>query len=453
MVENQTNKFFLEADISVIDSPSKDLISKAYASDVLSLSKIKRQPDLLYSKAIFVSTGENKNGAYFIPYELYKAKNSIVNKPLDIEHDEQTIVGHIIDYAFMSQDGHQFDPDSTVNKLGENDFNSTNFDIGIVGVMHKVRFPELASEILKGEYGVSMEVLYGDYHIKVGDIIVPKEQAVRSGLIKMVGQHVHITHASKPIRNNNKTDRILKVFKDMFFYGCGFTKRPANTRSVIMESASENLDMIDKLDTFDVKGIPVFDQYVYEANKMSILPLKKEHADTIVEDMMEEDMELSRPILEKIADNDTSQCISFKRHVYDRNSQEAGAKVIAENWCALFDDACPVAGSATDPACYRSVFGRTVIDTVTSKFDVLLRERQKKAAQLIGIPVPEEKEVRVHNPGNTYDINQVRTEITSNNVGEPLEKLIRHSESAIASLDASMVEADKILEKYKNIKS
>jgi len=446
------NKFYLEADLTVVDSPSADLAFKATASDSLLIPSVNKQPDLLYNKAVFVSTGENKNGAYFLPLELYKAKGTIVNKAIDMEHDEQTIVGHIIDYAFMRYDRTIFNPDSLYKEQGEELFDKSEFDIGIVAVMHKLRFPEIAQEILDGHYGVSMEVLYSDYNIKVGDVIIPKDQAERSGIVKLIGQHVRVTHGSKPINGKTGTDRILRIFKNMLFYGCGYTKRPANSRSVILESASE-VSINNMVKEFDVKGIPVFDKYVYEASKMEIRTDKKEVADLSEEDSGEEGASggnMDSPTLEVTSNNnDDANCVSFKRHVWDRNSQEAGAQVVAENWCALFDEACPVAGASLNAACLRSVLGRTIVESVSTQFEALLDARYKRAADLLGVPAPEET-TRVHAPGNVYNINQVKSEIKNNNVGEPIDNLITHSHSALASLDDSIAKADKVLGKSKS---
>src|SRR4030042_6785483 len=94
---------YLEANIEL--HKETDVVREK-ASKVINLPADKdKQPDLLYFSAIFVSSGENLNHAYFLPSELVKAEKSIVNKALDVEHAEDQIIGHIYERAFMDKDG------------------------------------------------------------------------------------------------------------------------------------------------------------------------------------------------------------------------------------------------------------------------------------------------------------------------------------------------------------
>jgi hypothetical protein len=87
---NKENKFYLEADIKIEKETS---ILKEKASKVIDLPEGEdKQPDLQYFSAVFVSSGENLNHAYFMPSELVLAENTIVNKALDIEHQESQII-------------------------------------------------------------------------------------------------------------------------------------------------------------------------------------------------------------------------------------------------------------------------------------------------------------------------------------------------------------------------
>lgn len=97
----------LEADIKV----EKETASlRETAASIINLPKDSdKQIDLLYFSAIFVSSGENLNHAYFMPSELVKAEGTIINKALDVEHKEEEIIGHIYERAFMDKEGNPLD--------------------------------------------------------------------------------------------------------------------------------------------------------------------------------------------------------------------------------------------------------------------------------------------------------------------------------------------------------
>ena len=78
MVENKLKKIYLEADIEL---HKETAALRERASKIINLpDEKKKQPDLLYFSAIFVSSGENLNHAYFLPSELVAAEGTIINK-------------------------------------------------------------------------------------------------------------------------------------------------------------------------------------------------------------------------------------------------------------------------------------------------------------------------------------------------------------------------------------
>lgn len=112
--------------------------------------------------------------------------------------------------------------------------------------------------------------------------------------------------------------------------------------------------------------------------------------------------------------SDPDICISFKRYVYERGpgdndpgvpetvdatpglvprvdsypAPSAGVaagdnvsvedKIVHENWCALFDTACPTPGGlATHPECLRLVLNRTTKETISNYYEQLQENRRK----------------------------------------------------------------------------
>lgn len=219
-----------------------------------------RQPDLQYLTAIFVSSGMNKNGAVFLGSELCKASKTIAHKAVDIEHDERAIIGQITNSVYMDHAGKLIDPCSFVgDKVKAADM--MDMDVAISAIIHKARFPEIADQILNGEWMVSMEAYYRDYDVKVGDLIIPRDQASQLGYDKLVGSVVRVKDGKKELGFH----LVGRVLRDITFCGVGIVKSPANERSVILESAAlkefvdcnkENASVLDLSEIAEVEKAP-----------------------------------------------------------------------------------------------------------------------------------------------------------------------------------------------------
>jgi len=66
-------------------------------------------PDLYALRTVLVSSGWNKNDDVFAIEELYKAKNTPVNKKIDYQHDELIIIGHISNAYLVDKSGNILD--------------------------------------------------------------------------------------------------------------------------------------------------------------------------------------------------------------------------------------------------------------------------------------------------------------------------------------------------------
>lgn len=208
-----------------------------------------RQADLLFMSAILVSTGTNKNGATFLGSELIKARDSISQKALNVEHEEQKIIGHIASSIYLNQEGSVIDDEKWFKELSTEEnkgiiisqLDSMDMDIGIVCVVYKDRFSALAEEIMRGEWKVSMECYYEDFDIKIGNNIVSKNNL--SNAIKLKS---HVSEDLEKVLAGTSlgTPYVSRVLRDIRFCGVGIVKNPANERSIILESAKAKLDQV-----------------------------------------------------------------------------------------------------------------------------------------------------------------------------------------------------------------
>jgi hypothetical protein len=380
----------------------------ASVADILSLpDEASRQPDLQYLTAIFVSSGMNKNGAVFLGSELVKARNSIDSKAVDIEHEEQSIIGQITGNAFLKRDRTMIDVESAATEMSVEELDELEMDIGITAIIHKSRFPEIAKEIEAGQWMVSMEAFYRDYDIKVGDKIIPREKAEELGYDKMVGTVVQVRDGNKEMGFH----LVGRVLRDILFAGVGIVQNPANPRSVIMEAAAINEYVEEEskegnskvIDLAGLEGVTT-ETASREDNDERIREVVRDFVLKVIDETMAARIENVPPKSSEeddaeekeeahITDNRSlpGTCVSYARYVYTypqdmledpetdlsqypkysqpglHDSEAPGAEVSREHYCKLFDADCTARpGDATDPNCLRHVFSRTVEEEIAS---------------------------------------------------------------------------------------
>ncbi len=361
-----------------------------------------RQMDLQYLTCIFVSSGMNKNGAVFLGSELCKARGTIAYKAVDIEHDERAIIGQIMGSAYMHRDGTILDPSGLLETSSLNDLDMMDMDIAASCIIHKARFPEIADEINRGEWMVSMEAYYRDYDVKVGDLIIPREQATILGYDKLIGTVVRVKDGGKELGYH----LVGRVLRDITFSGVGIVKNPANERSIIMEAAAvrdfcnlnkEHASIVNLADIAIVdpnSGHAVANTDITEIVRNVIreelaLALPKEQSGLMPGDLRpgtcvhfkKEVVTLPAPVMDEPA-TDLSQYPLFSPPG-GVDSNPPGTTIAKENHCNLFDLACSSRpGDATAPTCWRNVFATTVKDEL-SNYEEIVRSIRSKSGNLV----------------------------------------------------------------------
>lgn len=328
----------LESEIKILEE-TEDLLKEVAA--IVEFPKNKT-PDVLFFSGCFVSSGENLNHAYFMPSELVKAYASIVNKPLDIEHAEDEIVGHIYSSAFVDGGGKVLD----INELSNMDdsvLDDMSIDVLIGGIVYKSRFPELAEEVKKGKWKLSMETYFQNYDVKVGDLILSKKEAEVMGLASLEA----LGKAAKIVKKNVTvaSGKVVRVLRDLMFSGCGLVKQPANPRSLIFETAKKREEegtIIIELDD-DSQKDGVGDK---EKSGIDIVDIRRQTSVGI--------------------------CVSYKKYVYASEPVGPDTEILHENWCTLFDAECTSFGhDVTDPNCLRRQAERKAAAYTEAKLESL----------------------------------------------------------------------------------
>jgi hypothetical protein len=330
----------LEADISIIEAT--DDLKKEVASIVDFPDN--KTPDMLFFSGIFVSSGENLNKAYFKPSELIKAAHTINNKPLDIEHAEDQIVGHIYSSKFVDRSGKELDL-KELSSISDEESDKIDMDVMIAGILYKSRFPQVAEEVTEDKWKLSMETYFQDYDIKIGNVIMSRKEAEALGLVAagkgVVERTVRVLKSGKEIA----VGEVVRVLRGLLFSGCGLVKNPANPRSVILETAKKNSQqeeiVIDLDNIVDEKGEDV---------------VIKEEADIDTTDIRTQ--------------TSVGICVSYRKTVYDATFKDQRSKVLHTDWCTLYEKGCTSPSRGADhPDCLRWKIKNTAKSYVYGKLE------------------------------------------------------------------------------------
>ena len=327
---------YLKANIELHEETAE---LKAAASIIELPEGAKKQIDLQYFSAVFVSSGANLNHAYFLPSELVKAEGTIVNKAMDLEHSEDEIVGHIYDRAFMNIEGHKIELEELAS-METASLDSEEFHIAIAGIVYKNRFPDLAREVASGKWSVSMEAYFRNYDVKIGNLIISKPEAEALGLAhndnSIYGKIAKVIKKTKEIANG----AIDRVLRDITFSGCGFVKKPANPPSIVLETASDRIRDIPVNDEVIILDYDKLEEEQEEVSNIKVTSSKVEPSDS-------EEAELQY--------NDTvGVCVSYKKEVYDSTFKDELSKIVHSDWCTLYERSCTsFSRDTTDPKCLK----------------------------------------------------------------------------------------------------
>ena len=320
-------KIYLEAEIQLHEETAA---LKAKASKVIELpTEARKQPDLSYFSAIFVSSGENLNHAYFLGSELVKAEGTIINKALDVEHSEEEIIGHIYERAFIDKEGTPLNMNELAS-LETASLDSKDMHIAIAGIIYKNRFPNLAKEVADNSWKVSMECYFQDYDIKVGDLLLNRKEAEALGLAssddKILGRLAKVLKNGKEVAEGT----IARVLRGICFSGCGIVKNPANPPSVILETAKEKTKA--KVN-----------------NEIIILNYDDLEENNNVTSESVEPSKNTEEARDGSLDDSVGICVDYKRRLYDK----AGT-VVQNDWCSAYETTCSsFSRDTTDPECLR----------------------------------------------------------------------------------------------------
>lgn len=334
---------------------------RAAASMVLKFpDESKKQPDLLYFSGIFVSTGSNLNGAHFLGSELVFSRDTIVNKAMDVEHEEDKIVGHIYAYAFTDKNGKSLDDKELASKEVAS-LDSQEMHVLIAGIVYKNRFPNFAREVAEKKWCLSMECYYQDFDVKIGDMLFTRPEATMLGLAcndeRTVGQMAKVVKDGREIAKG----KIARVLRGICFSGCGFVKNPANPPSVVIEVANNKLvervvttvlPMPKQPEVSDTAGDPSVLTLIYQEKvphteaSNNVTSVNIDTPEKCVENNTQNAGGVDNA-RDGLLDDSVGICVNYRRRKLNKSNE-----VVAENWCTAFEQSCTsFSRDTTDPEC------------------------------------------------------------------------------------------------------
>ena len=226
--------------------------------------------DLYYVQSILVSSSWNKNDDIFDKKEVWAARSTPEDKPTNLEHDEDQIVGHIISNWPIDVDGNVISETIDAESLPDKFHIVTGSVIyrSFVSPELKNRSDTLVQQIEAGQKYVSMECFFDSFDYG----LLNKS----TGEYKTLRRDDNTSYLTKHLRayggmgeyDNYKVGRVLR---NINFSGKGFVDKPANPDSIIFETDITRKILNKKNVHFDNNSVSNLTESLNQENdKMSL---------------------------------------------------------------------------------------------------------------------------------------------------------------------------------------
>jgi hypothetical protein len=198
--------------------------------------------DLYPVTSILVSSVWNKNDDVFLKDEVWKARHTPIHHPVNINHDQDIIVGHMIDIWAINDNGEIIPDDTDIENL-PSIYSLVNASVVYTSWYEEEKasqIMELINSIEENKMFVSMECIFEDF-----DYVLSSSKEY-----KVVKRTEETAEMSKHLRcfggNGLFGDyRVGRAPRGITFTGKGFTTNPANKRSIIFTNIPAPSDYED----------------------------------------------------------------------------------------------------------------------------------------------------------------------------------------------------------------
>ena len=255
IADNLSEKILASSSIAYasIAQPSDNTHKPSLNSALTSIASL-NDADLYYVQSILVSSSWNKNDDIFDKAEVWKARHTPEDKPTNLEHDENLIIGHITANWPIDDDGHRIDETVDINNLPEKFHILTGSVIyrAFTDASLKERSEKLIAEIENGTKYVSMECYFSGFDYGLIHKI--------TGSYKILGRNNETAYLTKHLRSYGGTGehqdyKIGRVLRNITFSGKGFVDKPANPDSIIFTTDNISSLLDKKNDNLSKSGV------------------------------------------------------------------------------------------------------------------------------------------------------------------------------------------------------
>ena len=201
------------------------------------------QEDLYYLNTILVSSGWNLNDEVFLPEEIWSARATPEDKPLNYEHVADDIIGHITETIVINDNQEKLSEDTAVEDLPDkiHILSSAVLYRFIASGEPEKRMQKIISEINENKWFVSMECLFTDFDYALKNEASGENKVIaRNEKTAFLTKHLR-AYGGKGIYEGYKVGRVLK---DFIFSGKGLVANPANPESIILSSHSKKFNAV-----------------------------------------------------------------------------------------------------------------------------------------------------------------------------------------------------------------
>ena len=192
--------------------------------------------DLYPVKSILVTTNWNGNDDVFGKEQTWAAKNSPLNKPSNINHNEKQLIGHITDVWAMDLDGNVLEDSVIVSDLPD----VYHLVTGSVIYTHwnddkfSKQVTDLIDEIESGDKYVSMECVFSNFSYA---LISPDDEY---NIVQRTDKSSFLTKHLRAYGGTGKYEnyKVGRLLENIVFSGKGFVDNPANPESIILNKSN-----------------------------------------------------------------------------------------------------------------------------------------------------------------------------------------------------------------------
>lgn len=184
-------------------------------------------------KTILASVGWNKNDDVFDKAQMWRARYTPIDTPINKEHNAKEIIGHIKSVSAIDFEGNNLNLDWDESQIPEL-YHLITSGILYTNYFHDMadreKMYELIAEIRDGKWFVSMEVLFQDFDYA---IIKPDGE---KGVIARKEETSWLTKCLRIYGGSGEHEgyKVGRLLKEMCFSGKGVVKQPANTPSIFL---------------------------------------------------------------------------------------------------------------------------------------------------------------------------------------------------------------------------